>query len=269
MRIPSISVPSSPVHEIVRESGNDVAFDDVVVEGRQPIPGGAGVVEPGELGREGVRLMGGPDVGAVGRDGAGGRGHGVADEGIVAPRLRRVGRRGEAGRTRSRSRRCVRTRGNRRRTTRRVRPSAGRATDRWWCGRRGRSRRCCRRVGRGRSRSPRRRSRGWRLARARGSPSARWARRAVSAVRAARSRRATTDWYQPEPEWSSDTSATTVASPSQSNSHTLRSSGPTSSARLVARSTRNRRRRASPGRLVVGSGGGVAPLTARALQSSP
>ena len=67
--------------------GEEAALDDVVVEPGAPIPRGGGVVEARELGRPGVRLVGGPDAGGVLRDRAGGRGDGVADEGVVAPAL--------------------------------------------------------------------------------------------------------------------------------------------------------------------------------------
>jgi hypothetical protein len=62
----------------------------------------------------------------------------------------------------------------------------------------------------------------------------------VVAARASRSSRTILAPYQPFAIGSSDTVATTVASPSQSDSHTQRSGGPTSAASPVSTSTRKR-----------------------------
>jgi hypothetical protein len=64
----------------------------------------------------------------------------------------------------------------------------------------------------------------------------------VVAVRASRSSRTILAPYQPFAIGSSDTVATTVASPSQSDSHTHRPGGPTSAASPVSTSTRKSRR---------------------------
>ena len=195
-------------------------------------------------------------AGGVLGDHAGGRRHGVADERVVAPPLLpptvqpdpAAGVPGAVG-AGVPERVVVAPRGEADRLQ--VRPRVRR-----------------RRRSRGRSRSTLPASRPWSLA----YPSTddgvaavgrerealdlpRRARRGCRAVRAVRSSRATTPWYQPEPEWSLETTATTVlvAVPVDLPDAQVRRADLVGAGRSP-RSTRKSRRRASPGRRTIGSG---------------